>query len=76
MILGRASLVRLSDNRVSSAASASYLSPLLYQRASSLFRDITVGDNGGYHATPGWDACTGFGSPDGTALLEFLGGVG
>jgi subtilase family serine protease len=33
------------------------------------FHDITVGNNGlegvpGYNATPGWDAATGFGTPD------------
>ena len=36
------------------------------------FRDITVGNNGAYSAGPGWDACTGLGSPDGTALLARL----
>jgi kumamolisin len=36
------------------------------------FRDITSGDNGAYSAGPGWDACTGLGSPDGTALLDLL----
>ncbi len=36
------------------------------------FRDITSGDNGAYAAGPGWDACTGLGSPDGTALLKRL----
>ncbi|HEY4464947.1 MAG TPA: S53 family peptidase, partial [Streptosporangiaceae bacterium] len=33
------------------------------------FNDITTGNNGAYSAGPGWDACTGLGSPDGTALL-------
>jgi kumamolisin len=33
------------------------------------FHDITSGDNGGFTAGPGWDGCTGLGSPDGTALL-------
>jgi kumamolisin len=36
------------------------------------FRDITVGNNGAYSAGPGWDACTGLGSPNGTALLSRL----
>ncbi|MGH9059877.1 MAG: peptidase S53, partial [Acidimicrobiales bacterium] len=36
------------------------------------FRDITSGTNGAYSATGGWDACTGLGSPDGTALLKAL----
>lgn len=50
---------------------------------ASVFRDITVGDNSvpssqfgpavqGYPAGEGWDACTGLGSIDGTALLEQL----
>jgi kumamolisin len=38
------------------------------------FRDITSGNNGSYSAGPGWDACTGLGSPDGTALLDRLSG--
>ena len=36
------------------------------------FRDITAGNNGTYVAGPGWDACTGLGVPDGTALLAAL----
>jgi kumamolisin len=50
---------------------------------TSVFRDITTGDNSvpkskfgpavqGYPAGEGWDACTGLGSIDGTALLEQL----
>jgi len=38
------------------------------------FRDITSGNNGSYTAGPGWDACSGLGSPDGTALLNRLQG--
>ena len=36
------------------------------------FRDITSGNNGAYAARPGWDACSGLGSPDGTTLLKRL----
>ena len=36
------------------------------------FNDITSGNNGAYSAGPGWDACTGLGSPEGTALLKRL----
>jgi kumamolisin len=36
------------------------------------FRDVTVGSNGAYDAAPGWDPCTGLGTPDGTALLAAL----
>jgi len=38
------------------------------------FNDITTGNNGAYHAGPGWDACTGLGTPDGPALLARLKG--
>ena len=53
------------------------LQPALYAAAppgqtSPGLRDITRGSNGAYHAGPGWDACTGLGSPDGTALLALL----
>ncbi len=37
-------------------------------------RDITGGNNGAFHAGPGWDACTGLGVPEGSALLQRLGG--
>src|SRR5579875_1485255 len=40
--------------------------------AAPAFHDITSGSNGVYSALPGWDACTGLGSPDGTALLTRL----
>lgn len=39
------------------------------------FRPITSGNNGAYTAGPGWNACTGLGTPDGTALLEHLAGA-
>lgn len=50
-----------------------WLNPLLYgPAAGSSFRDITSGNIGAYAAEPGWDACTGWGSPDGTRLLAAL----
>jgi kumamolisin len=58
---------------------AGFINPLLYANPAAL-RDVTVGDNMvgtpplGYSATPGWDACTGLGSPDGQKLLAVLGG--
>jgi kumamolisin len=55
-----------------------YLHPLLYADISPGvtqpgFRAITQGNNGAYRAGPGWDACTGLGSPNGTELVERLG---
>ena len=51
---------------------AGLISPLLYAHPSAL-RDITRGNNGGFRATRGWDACTGLGSPDGTRLAVLPG---
>jgi kumamolisin len=36
------------------------------------FNDVTTGDNGAYKAGPGWDPCTGLGSPAVPALLSIL----
>ncbi|MFE0462218.1 protease pro-enzyme activation domain-containing protein [Kitasatospora sp. NPDC058965] len=54
-------------------APVGFLNPLLYTRlADGVLRDITQGSNGAYAAGPHWDACTGFGSPGGQALLDGL----
>ena len=63
-----------------------FLNPLLYSLAeatasATVVNDITSGSNditgqiGGYSAGPGWDACTGLGSPNGTALAGALAGA-
>jgi kumamolisin len=55
------------------------IQPLLYAgvtagTAAAGFRDITSGSNGAYAAGPGWDACTGLGTPEATSLLTTLSG--
>jgi kumamolisin len=57
--------------------SVGYLNPTLYQNIGEnvgAFHDITSGNNGDFSAGPGWDACTGWGSPDGANLLTALSG--
>ncbi len=62
---------------------AGFLNPLLYSQVATAkaFHDITKGNNditgdiGGYPAGPGWDACTGLGSPDGVAIATSLTGA-
>ncbi|HTZ47476.1 MAG TPA: S53 family peptidase [Verrucomicrobiae bacterium] len=50
-----------------------YVNPLLYTaNAKAAFHDITSGNNGDYSAGPGWDACSGLGTPNGSALLGAL----
>jgi len=64
------------------------LNPILYKKLGPniVLRDISKGENSvinvivngvqtkvkGYEATSGWDACTGWGSPDGIKLLASL----
>jgi kumamolisin len=51
-----------------------FMQPAIYQIGSAVFRDITSGNNGHYNAGAKWDACTGLGSPNGTALVQALTG--
>jgi kumamolisin len=48
------------------------------QSFEGVVNTVTSGTNAitnmikGYNAGPGWNACTGFGTPDGTAVLNNL----
>jgi kumamolisin len=50
---------------------AGFLTPRLYANPNAL-RDVTLGNNGDFEAAPGWDACTGLGSPIGNSLSGIL----
>lgn len=55
------------------------LASLLYTQVApapgiTAFHDVTVGNNGAFSAGPGWDACTGWGSPIGSAIASALAG--
>jgi len=55
------------------------LSSLLYSQVAPVngtFHDITMGNNGAFSAQPGWDACTGLGSPIGSVIALALTGKG
>jgi kumamolisin len=53
------------------------IQPAIYAaNAASAFNDITEGNNGGFSAGPGWDACTGLGSPKAAALIPLLAPAG
>jgi len=56
-----------------------FLNPFLYANAANgVVVNVTDGTNSilntvqGYNAGPGWNACTGLGTPDGTAILNKL----
>ncbi|MFZ0589040.1 MAG: S53 family peptidase, partial [Bryobacteraceae bacterium] len=65
-----AGLIALINQKLGTPAG--YLNPLIYKIGESAFNDITQGNNGYFQAAVGWDACTGLGSPNGTALLSAL----
>jgi kumamolisin len=56
-----------------------FLNPFLYANVTKgVVHDVTSGTNAiegtikGYQAGPGWNACTGLGTPDGAAILSNL----
>jgi len=60
-------------NNAQNKTTAGFLQPAIYAaKAKSAFNDIVSGNNGAFSAGPGWDACTGQGSPIGTALVKLL----
>ena len=54
------------------ARTVGFINPTLYATPTAL-RDITLGNNGDFAAAPGWDACTGLGSPDGLKIASLFG---
>jgi kumamolisin len=48
-----------------------FINPHLYRGFG--FNDVTSGDNGGYAAAIGWDACSGLGTPNGRKIADLLG---
>merc|ERR1712216_624177 len=76
-----AGLVSLQNGK----SALGFLNPLLYKLAKSGkgYQDVTVGDNRmnrlsimklseGYSCTEGWDAVTGFGTPNFGEMLDFV----
>lgn len=55
-----------------------FVQPALYAipAATPALQDITQGSNGAFSAGPGWDACTGLGSPVGQKLAASLSSSG
>ena len=48
-----------------------FVNPQLYKNPGA-FNDVSQGNNGGYSATAGWDACSGLGSPNGKNVAEIV----
>ena len=80
MVIGGTSAVAplwaglLALNNQLNGKSAGFIQPQIYAaRAATAFNDIVSGNNGAFSAGPGWDACTGLGSPVGSKLIALLG---
>jgi kumamolisin len=67
-------LVALINEKLSQAGKprVGFPLPKLYAAKGQGFRDITQGNNGAFNAGPSWDPCTGWGSPNGQALLQLF----
>jgi kumamolisin len=64
-------IARINAARAKGSATAGYINAKLYKNPAALL-DITRGTNGNFSAAPGWDACTGLGSPDGEKLSKVI----
>jgi kumamolisin len=70
-----AGLIALANQQ--NGVAVGFVNPALYGvGATKAFHDITQGNNGAFSAGPGWDACTGQGSPVGSAVIQLLGAAG
>jgi kumamolisin len=80
MVIGGTSAVAplwaglIALNNQQNGKSAGFIQPQIYAaKAASSFNDIVSGNNGAFSAGPGWDACTGLGSPIGSKVVSLLG---
>jgi len=66
-----AGLVAVANQQL--GAQVGFIQPAIYAaKAAAAFNDITQGNNGAFSAGPGWDACTGQGSPIASTLIPLL----
>jgi kumamolisin len=67
-----AALIALINQQ--SGKKAGFVNPTLYGAGETDFYDVTQGNNGAFSAGPGWDPCTGLGSPNGQQVASTLAG--
>ena len=66
-----AGLVAVANQQL--GTSVGFLQPALYAaKTAGAFNDILQGNNGAFAAGPGWDACTGLGTPMAEKLIPLL----
>jgi kumamolisin len=63
-----AGLIALANQQ--NRKTAGFINPVIYgSKARSAFRDVLATNNGAFKAGPGWDPCTGLGSPIAPQLI-------
>jgi len=66
-----AGLVAVANQQL--GAQVGFIQPAIYAaKATAGFNDITQGDNPAFKAGPGWDACSGQGTPIASKLIPML----
>jgi kumamolisin len=66
-----AGLVAVANQQL--GAKVGFIQPAIYAaKAAAAFNDITEGNNPAFSAGPGWDACSGQGTPKASALIPLL----
>jgi kumamolisin len=66
-----AGLIALANQQ--NGTSAGFINPIIYTaKSKTAFRDILTTNNGAFKAGPGWDACTGLGSPIAPQLIAVV----
>jgi kumamolisin len=73
-------LALANQQAAANGKSIGFIDPIIYQDAltssySTLFHDVTSGSCGTYSAVTGYDLCTGWGSPNGSGLINTLAGA-
>lgn len=80
-------MIMLMNGQLGGGSKVGYLTPLLYQAGAgghplgaSTCTDVVSGGNksaqvGGYSAGPGYDAASGWGTPDGMKLKQAIAGA-
>jgi kumamolisin len=66
-----AGLIALANQQLGTRVG--FIQPAIYvAKGAAAFNDITDGNNGAFSAGPGWDACTGMGTPNASKLIPLL----
>jgi kumamolisin len=70
-LIARINATRAGAGGGAGGSAVGFINPTLYATPAAL-NDVTQGNNGDFAAGPGWDACTGLGSPNGAKVASLF----